>query len=64
MNDREQNARERLLRVAHDVIGEEIRDRLPGPTDDASAEYNEERLISAARKFVEETRERGLLAHV
>lgn len=64
MNDREQDAREKLLRAAHDAIGETIADRLPAANDDAESECNEERLIAAARKFVEETRERDALGGV
>lgn len=57
MNDKQMQAQEELLAVAHSVIGERINDRLPGANDDAQAEYNEERLIVTAREFAAVTRE-------
>lgn len=58
MNAKELTARENLLRVAHSIIGEEIKDTLPGPHDDAQAEHNEERLIVAARELTDATQSR------
>lgn len=58
MEDRERAAQEKLLRAAHDIIGGEIKDRLPEAHDDAQAELNEEKLIVAARNFVHKTSNR------
>jgi hypothetical protein len=58
MNNKEMMAREKLLRAAHNVIGESILDRHPGPNDDASSEYAEENLIAAAREFVDKISDR------
>lgn len=54
-------AQENLLRAAHDIIGESITDRLPGPHDDAGAEVAEERLIIRAREFVSATSRREVI---
>ena len=60
MTDKEIQAQESLLAIAHSIVGERINERLPGANDDAQAEYNEERLIAAAREFADASRERIL----
>jgi hypothetical protein len=48
-------SRDRLISAALNVAQSEIyqRSRLPGPNDDAEADYLDDQLLSAARSFVE-----------